>query len=186
MVCRSFSVAVAALAFMNAGCVPSGKAPPWDAGASKKAAVDPGAFEPSADLMTEPFRDDFTRDGAAIGDDWSVLDTKAWRIENGRVKTPDGFKDAWNKLTKVLEQSDLFDLGRRTRPLFVVQGTVSALVTLDVNSPSVTALTHVVGKLLLALQPSNCLSVSKPGCRPSVFKRCCVLRHERSKPRKIF
>jgi hypothetical protein len=36
-----------------------------------------------------------------------------------------------------------------------VQGTVSAPVTLDVNSPSVTALTHIVGKLLLALQPSN-------------------------------
>ena len=64
-------------------------------------------------------------------------------------------RDAWNQLVKVLEQSDLFDLGRRSRPLFVVQGTVSAPVTLDVNSPSVTALTHVVGKLLLALQPSN-------------------------------
>jgi len=64
-------------------------------------------------------------------------------------------RDAWNQLVKVLEQSDLFDLGRRSRPLFVVQGTVSAPVTLDVNSPSVTALTHIVGKLLLALQPSN-------------------------------
>ena len=64
-------------------------------------------------------------------------------------------QDAWNQLVKVLEQSDLFDLGRRSRPLFVVQGTVSAPVTLDVNSPSVTALTHIVGKLLLALQPSN-------------------------------
>jgi len=71
----------------------------------------------------------------------------------------DSSKAAWNKLTKVLEQSDLFDLGRRTRPLFVVQGTVSAPVTLDVNSPSVTALTHVVGKLLLALQPSNFVDV---------------------------
>jgi len=64
-------------------------------------------------------------------------------------------RDAWNQLVKVLEQSDLFDLGRRSRPLFVVQGTVSAPVTLNVNSPSVTALTHIVGKLLLALQPSN-------------------------------
>lgn len=67
----------------------------------------------------------------------------------------DSSKSAWNRLIKVLEQSDLFDLGRRNRPLFVVQGTVSAPVTLDVNSPSVTALTHIVGKLLLALQPSN-------------------------------
>lgn len=68
-------------------------------------------------------------------------------------------RDAWNNLIKVLEQSDLFDLGRRTRPLFVIQGTVSAPVTLDVNSPSVTALTQVVGKLLQALQPSNFVDV---------------------------
>jgi hypothetical protein len=68
-------------------------------------------------------------------------------------------KDAWNQLTKVLEQSDLFDLGRRSRPQFVIQGTVSAPVTLDVNAPSVTALTHAVGKLLLALQPSNFVDV---------------------------
>lgn len=85
MVRRSFSVAAAALAFVNAGCVPSGKAPPWDAGTPKKAAVDPGAFEPSANVMTDAFVDDFTRDGAGIGDDWSVLDTKAWRIENGML-----------------------------------------------------------------------------------------------------
>ena len=68
-------------------------------------------------------------------------------------------KDAWNQLTKVLEQSDLFDAGRRTRPQFIIQGTVSAPTTLDLSSPSVTALTHVVGKLLLALQPSNFVDV---------------------------
>jgi hypothetical protein len=68
-------------------------------------------------------------------------------------------KDAWNHLTKVLEQSDLFDAGRRTRPQFIIQGTVSAPTTLDLSSPSVTALTHVVGKLLLALQPSNFVDV---------------------------
>jgi hypothetical protein len=68
-------------------------------------------------------------------------------------------RDVWNSLIKVLEQSDLFDQGRRTRPLFVVQGTVSAPVTLDVNNPSVSVLTHVVGKLLLALQPSNFVDV---------------------------
>jgi len=68
-------------------------------------------------------------------------------------------RDAWNQLIKVLEQSDLFDLGRRTRPLFIVQGTVSAPTTLDMNNPSVTALTNVVGKLLLALQPSNFVDV---------------------------
>jgi hypothetical protein len=61
----------------------------------------------------------------------------------------------WNQLIKVLEQSDLFDLGRRTRPQFIIQGTVSAPLTLDVNNPSVTVLTHVVGKLLEALGSSN-------------------------------
>lgn len=68
-------------------------------------------------------------------------------------------RDAWNSLIKVLEQSDLFDQGRRTRPLFVVQGTVSAATTLDVTNPSVTVLTQIVGKLLQALQPSNFVDV---------------------------
>lgn len=68
-------------------------------------------------------------------------------------------REVWNQLVRVLEASDLFDKGRRTRPLFVITGTVSAPVTLDVNSPSVTVLTHVVGKLLQALQPSNYLDL---------------------------
>jgi hypothetical protein len=68
-------------------------------------------------------------------------------------------KDAWNVLTRVLEQSDLFDQGRRTRPEFIIQGTVSAPTTLDMNSPSVTVLTNVVGKLLQALQASNFVNV---------------------------
>ncbi len=68
-------------------------------------------------------------------------------------------RDAWNSLIKVLEQSDLFDQGRRTRPLFVVQGTVSAATTLDVTNPSVTVLTQIVGKLLQALQSSNFVDV---------------------------
>jgi hypothetical protein len=68
-------------------------------------------------------------------------------------------RDVWNALIKVLEQSDLFDQGRRTRPLFVVQGTISAGTTLDAANPSVTVLTQVVGKLLQALQPSNFVDV---------------------------
>lgn len=68
-------------------------------------------------------------------------------------------RDAWNALIKVLEQSDLFDQGRRSRPLFVVQGTISAGTTLDASNPSVTVLTQVVGKLLQALQPSNFVDV---------------------------
>lgn len=68
-------------------------------------------------------------------------------------------RDVWNSLIKVLEQSDLFDQGRRTRPLFVIQGTVSAPTTLDMTNPSVTVLTNIVGKLLQALQPSNFVDV---------------------------
>ena len=64
-------------------------------------------------------------------------------------------REVWNRLVRTLETSDLFDRGRRTRPAFIVQGTVSAVTTLDVLNPSVTALTHVVGRLLLALQSSN-------------------------------
>jgi hypothetical protein len=40
-----------------------------------------------------------------------------------------------------------------------VQGTVSAPITVDMLNPSVTALTNVVGKLLLALQSSNFVDV---------------------------
>lgn len=68
-------------------------------------------------------------------------------------------REVWNRLIKVLEQSDLFDLGRRTRPQFIIQGTVSAPLTVDMTNPSVTALTNVVGKLLLALQASNFVDV---------------------------
>jgi len=68
-------------------------------------------------------------------------------------------REVWNQLIKVLEQSDLFDPGRRTRPQFIVQGTVSAPITVDMLNPSVTVLTNVVGKLLVALQPSNFVDV---------------------------
>lgn len=68
-------------------------------------------------------------------------------------------RDIWTKLVTVLEQSDLFDTGRRNRPQFIIQGTVSAPLTVDMTTPSVTALTNVVGKLLLALQSSNFVDV---------------------------
>jgi hypothetical protein len=68
-------------------------------------------------------------------------------------------RDAWNRLIKVLEQSDLFDLGRRTRPQFVVKGTVSAPVTLDLSTATLPELVNVVGKLLFALQSSNFVDV---------------------------
>lgn len=69
-------------------------------------------------------------------------------------------REVWNRLIKVLEQSDLFDQGRRTRPLFIVQGTVSAPTTIDMNTPPTLAeLTNIVGKLLISLQPSNFVDV---------------------------
>lgn len=68
-------------------------------------------------------------------------------------------RDVWNRLIKVLEQSDLFDLGRRTRPQFVIKGTVSAPVTLDMAAASLPELTNTVGKLLVALQSSNFVDV---------------------------
>lgn len=68
-------------------------------------------------------------------------------------------REVWNRLIRVLEQSDLFDQGRRTRPQFIIQGTVSAPLTVDMTNPSVTALTNIVGKLLFALQASNFVDV---------------------------
>ncbi len=68
-------------------------------------------------------------------------------------------RETWNRLITVLEQSDLFDPGRRTRPLFVVKGTVSAHVTIDVNGGGEANLRQLVGKLLIALQASNFVDV---------------------------
>lgn len=69
-------------------------------------------------------------------------------------------RETWNQLIRVLEQSDLFDPGRRTRPQFVVTGTVSAPTTIDMNTPPTLAqLTNIVGKLLIALQASNFVDV---------------------------
>ena len=69
-------------------------------------------------------------------------------------------REVWNRLIKVLEQSDLFDLGRRTRPQFVIDGTVSAPVTISMNGgTSNRELANIVGKLLVALQSSNFVDV---------------------------
>ena len=68
-------------------------------------------------------------------------------------------REVWNQLIRVLEQSDLFDPGRRTRPQFIIQGTVSAPVTLDMSTATLSQLTNTVGKLLIALQSSNFVDV---------------------------
>ena len=68
-------------------------------------------------------------------------------------------RETWNRLISVLERSDLFDPGRRTRPLFIVKGTVSAHVTVDVNGGGEADLRQIVGKLIVALQASNFVDV---------------------------
>jgi hypothetical protein len=68
-------------------------------------------------------------------------------------------QDAWRRLIQILEASELFDKSRRERPAFIVEGTVSAPVTLDINNPEVTVLAHILGKLLLALQTSKFVDV---------------------------
>ena len=67
--------------------------------------------------------------------------------------------EVWRRLTQILENSDLFDRGRRTRPQFIVLGTVSAPLTIDVNNPSVTVVTQVLAKLINALDNSNFVDV---------------------------
>lgn len=64
-------------------------------------------------------------------------------------------REVWHRLTRTLEDSDLFDKGRRTRPQFIVKGTVSAPTTLDLSAPDLAVLTNIVGKLLIALRNSN-------------------------------
>ena len=68
-------------------------------------------------------------------------------------------REVWHRLVQTLEASDLFDKGRRTRPQFIVKGTVSAPTTLDISTPDITELTNIVGKLLIALQNSNLVDV---------------------------
>lgn len=67
----------------------------------------------------------------------------------------------WYRLIQILENSDLFDKGRRSRSQILVKGTVSAPTTLDVNNPEVTALTHIFAKLLVALEGSNFIDIRK-------------------------
>lgn len=67
----------------------------------------------------------------------------------------------WYRLVQILENSELFDKGRRTRPVFVVKGTVSAPVTLDTNHTQPHQLVNIVGKLLLALEGSNFVDIRR-------------------------
>lgn len=70
-------------------------------------------------------------------------------------------REVWGRLIQMLEQSSLFDKARRSRPQFIVKGTVSAPVTLDVHTASLPHLTHTVAKLLLALEGSNFVDIRR-------------------------
>jgi hypothetical protein len=60
-------------------------------------------------------------------------------------------RETWARLVSALEGSPLFNRGRRTAPQFLIQGSVSAAVTLNVDTPDLDALTHIVARLLVAL-----------------------------------
>lgn len=60
-------------------------------------------------------------------------------------------RETWAKLVSALEGSPLFNRGRRTSPQFLILGSVSAAVTLDVDTPNLDALTHIVARMLVAL-----------------------------------
>lgn len=68
-------------------------------------------------------------------------------------------REVWHRLIQTLESSDLFDKGRRTRPQFIVKGTVSAPTTLDLSTPEVTVLANIIGKLLVAFADTNFVDV---------------------------
>lgn len=68
-------------------------------------------------------------------------------------------KSAWMHLIRALETSPTFTTSYRTRPTFLVASTVSAPVTLDMNSPDITVLSQVLAKLLVALSPSPYIKV---------------------------
>ncbi len=57
----------------------------------------------------------------------------------------------WNQLIQSLQQRDNIERSRNTTRKFLIKGTVSAPVTVDLASPSVTALTLIVANLLEVL-----------------------------------
>jgi hypothetical protein len=61
-------------------------------------------------------------------------------------------KETWSRLISVLESSELFDTGRRTRPYFYIPNViVSVSTTLDPDTISLRDLAHVVAKLVQEL-----------------------------------
>jgi hypothetical protein len=67
-------------------------------------------------------------------------------------------KEAWRRLITVLENSELFDASRRTLPEFIVQGSLSPSVTVDVDGATLAELRAIVGRLIIALDDSKFLT----------------------------
>lgn len=68
-------------------------------------------------------------------------------------------KEAWHQLIRILEATPIINSSRRALPQFIVKGTVSAATTVDLLVPEVTALAHIVSKLIIALNLTNLLDV---------------------------
>lgn len=61
-------------------------------------------------------------------------------------------RETWNRLLTVLESSDLFDTGRRTRPYFYIPNViVTVSTTLDPDKITHKELAHVVAYLIQSL-----------------------------------
>ncbi len=60
-------------------------------------------------------------------------------------------REAWNQLIGALQRRDTIERARNNTRKFFIKGTVSAPVTVDLASPSVTALTLIVANLLEVL-----------------------------------
>lgn len=67
---KAFSAALVAAPAI-AACVPTGSAPPYDAGAQPAATL---SFKPSLNVMTAPFEDNFDRAGDAGEGSWAALE----------------------------------------------------------------------------------------------------------------
>lgn len=65
----------------------------------------------------------------------------------------------WYRLIQILENSELFDKGRRNVPAFIVKGSISIGTTVEIASPSVTTLTHQLARLLVGLQGTPYVNV---------------------------
>ncbi len=60
-------------------------------------------------------------------------------------------REVWNQLIAALQRRDTLERSRANTRRFVIKGTVSAPVTVDLASPSVTALTLITANLIEVL-----------------------------------